>query len=59
MREGGVFATISAMPAPELPLNTPTQHSRTANQSGVGANADSNMNEPMPSVARSIMILRP
>jgi hypothetical protein len=58
-REGGVFATMSAMPAPEFPLKTPTQQRRAAKTSGVGANAARNMNAPMPKVARSIMILRP
>jgi hypothetical protein len=59
MRAGGVLPTMSAMPAADEPLKIATQHSRAANQNGVGANAASVMKEPMPSIARSTMILRP
>ncbi len=59
MRSGGVFATISACEDMVPPLKNPTSENRQANHSGVVANGISDMKKPMPSIARSTMILRP
>ena len=59
MRCGGVFATISACDDIVPPLKNPTSENRQANTSGEGANGISDMKNPMPSIARRIMILRP
>ena len=56
---GGVFATSSASPAGVKPLNNPTTQNSAANHNADGANGTSAIAQPMPSIARSTMILRP
>lgn len=59
MRGGGVLATSSAIEAAVEPLNSPTSMMRHANAKGLGANGTRVKHAPMPTVARSTLILRP
>ena len=47
------------MPAGVKPLHKPIRQNNPANHNGEGANGTSDIAKPMPSIARSTMILRP